>query len=427
MLRAEETREALETIARGESGRVLASLIATFGDFDLAEDALQEALAAALERWPQEGVPRRPAAWLTVAARRRALDRLRHRAVQAEKTEALQQGEALRQDELASVEGDEVMPDERLRLLFTCCHPALSAEARVALTLRMLGGLSTEAVARAFLLPVPTLAKRLDRAKKKIRAARIPYRVPPESEWAERLGSVLAVVYLVFNEGYSATDVEPHVRRALCAEAIRLARVLKDLLPGESEVHALLALTLLHDARRDARFDADGSLVPLDEQDRARWRAAELGEGLAALRDAAACRGRGAYQVQAAIAAAHVLAPTGADTRWPTIARLYAELETLVPTPVVRVNRAVAEGRAHGAAAGLALLDALAGDETRRRLADYLPYHAARADLLRGAGCADEACAAYHSALALCRSEPERRFLSARLAGLPGSRRVGRL
>jgi RNA polymerase sigma-70 factor (ECF subfamily) len=356
---------------------------------------------------------------LTVAARRRALDRLRHRAVQAEKSEALRLGEELRRDELASVEEDEGMPDERLRLLFTCCHPALSDEAQVALTLRMLGGLSTEAVARAFLLPVATLAKRLERAKQKIRAARIPYRVPPEEEWAERLGSVLAVVYLIFNEGYSATDAEPDVRRALCGEAIRLARVLAALLPREGEVLALLALMLLHDARRDARFAVDGSLVPLDEQERARWRAGELGEGLAALRAAAACPGRGVYQVQAAIAAAHVLAPAADATPWRTIARLYAELETLAPTPVVRVNRAVAEGRAHGPAAGLALLDELAEGDARR-LADYLPYHAARADLLRRAGRSDEARGAYRNALALCRGEPERRFLSARLDALAG-------
>jgi RNA polymerase sigma-70 factor (ECF subfamily) len=294
----------------------------------------------------------------------------------------------------------------------------LSPEARVALTLRTLGGLSTEAVARAFLLPVATLAKRLERAKRKIRHARIPYRVPPESEWARRLDSVLAVVYLIFNEGYSATEAEPALRRSLCEEAIRLARMLAELLPGEGEAHALLALLLLHDARRDARVGADGAFVPLDEQERGRWRRDELLAGLAALRTAAACRERGPYQVQAAIAAAHVVAPSGAETPWHTIAALYAELEALVPSPVVRVNRTVAVGRAHGPEAGLALLAALEGADAARQLADYQPYHAARADLLRSAGRREEAAAAYRAALDLCRGEPERRFLAARLAGL---------
>jgi RNA polymerase sigma-70 factor (ECF subfamily) len=409
-------REALAAALRNESGLVLAALIARFGDFDLAEDALQDAAAAALERWPQDGVPERPAAWLLVAARRRALDRLRHRAVHAEKAEALRAGEEERRSELAEAEGDDSVPDERLRLIFTCCHPALAPEARVALTLRTLGGLSTEAVARAFLLPVPTLAKRLERAKGKIRDARIPYRVPPPAEWAQRLASVLAVVYLIFNEGYSATEAEPEARRALCEEAIRLARLLAALLPHEGEAQALLALLRLHHARRDARVGADGALVPLDEQERARWRRDEIREGLAALAAAAGCEGRGPYQVQAAIAAA--LAPSGAETPWPTIAGLYAELEALAPTPVVRVNRSVAVGRACGPEAGLALLAELEAGGGDRRLADYQPYHAARADLLRRAGRLQDAAAAYRSALALCRGEPERRFLSARLAAL---------
>jgi RNA polymerase sigma-70 factor (ECF subfamily) len=409
---------ALEAIVRDEAGLVLASLIATFGDFDLAEDALQDAVAVALERWPRDGVPQRPAAWLTVAARRRALDRLRHRAMRAEKAEALRASEELRRAEQATREDDASVPDERLRLLFTCCHPALPPEARVALTLRTLGGLSTEAVARAFLLPVATLAKRLERAKGKIRDARIPYRVPPESEWARRLDSVLAVVYLIFNEGYSATGADPAARRSLCEDAIRLGRVLAALLPREGEVHALLALMLLHDARRDARLGADGAFVPLDEQDRRRWRHDELAEGVAALRAAAACPGRGPYQVQAVIAAAHVVAPSGAETPWPRIAELYAELESLAPSPVVRLNRAVAEARARGPEAGLALLASLEGGDAARRLADYQPYHAARADLLRRAGRSREAAAAYRTAIDLCRAEPERRFLAARLAEL---------
>ena len=414
---SEASREALEAIVRGEAGLVLASLISRFGDFDLAEDALQDAVAAAALRWPSDGVPERPAAWLAVAARRRALDRLRHRAMRAGKADALRASEELRRAERADREADETMPDERLRLLFTCCHPALRPEARVALTLRTLGGLSTEAVARAFLLPTATLAKRLERAKRKIRDARIPYRVPPEAEWAERMGSVLAVVYLVFNEGYSATEAEPAARRALCEEAIRLARVLATLVPREGEVHALLALMLLHDARREARLDAAGDFVPLEEQDRERWRRDEILEGLAALRTAAACPGRGPYQVQGAIAAAHALAPSGDETPWPTIAALYAELEALAPSPVVRVNRAVAEGRARGPEVGLALLAGLEG-EAARRLAEYQPYHAVRADLLRRAGRAQEAALAYRTALALCRGEPERRFLAERLAGL---------
>ena len=412
------SREALDAIVRDGAGLVLASLISSFGDFDLAEDAFQDAAAAALERWPNDGVPERPAAWLTVAARRRAVDRLRHRAMQAGKADALRASEALRRAELATAEAGEAVPDERLSLLFTCCHPALSAEARVALTLRTLGGLSTEAVARAFLLPAPTLAKRLERAKRKIKDARIPYRVPPESEWPERVGSVLAVLYLIFNEGYTASGAEPEARRALCEDAIRLTRVLAELLPREGEVHALLALMLLHHGRRAARLGRDGELVPLDEQERARWRHDELVAGLAALREAASRRGRGAYQIQAAIAAAHVVAPSGAETPWATIASLYAELEALTDSPVVRVNRAVAEGRARGPEAGLALLAALEQGPAARRLADYQPYHAARADLLRRAGRTPEAAAAYHTALALCASEPERRFLAERLAGL---------
>jgi RNA polymerase sigma-70 factor (ECF subfamily) len=400
-----ESRAALGAIVREETGVVLASLIASFGDFDLAEDALQEASLAALERWPADGVPRNPAAWLTTTARRRAIDRLRHHTMRAEKGEALRTSETLRRAEQAGEEPEEPLTDERLRLLFTCCHPALAPEARVALTLRTLGGLSTEAVARAFLLPVATLAKRLERAKRKIRDAGIPYRVPAQAEWAARLDSVLAVIYLVFNEGYSATGSDPEARRSLCEEAIRLARVLAALLPAEGEVHGLLALLLLTDARRDARVGADGALVPLDEQARAAWRRGELLEGLAALQAAAGCAPRGAYQVQAAIAAAHALAPSGDETPWPTIAVLYAELEALAPSPVVRVNRAVAEGRARGAEAGLALLAALEG-EAVRALAAYQPYHAARADLLRRAGRRAEALAA------------ERRFLASRLASL---------
>jgi RNA polymerase sigma-70 factor (ECF subfamily) len=409
------SHESLDAVVRNEAGRVLASLIASFGDFDLAEDALQDAVAAALARWSHEGVPKNPAAWLTVVAKRRVVDRLRHQAMRADKATALRANEELRRAELMAAEDKESMPDERLRLLFTCCHPALSPEARVALTLRALGGLSTEAVARAFLLPVATLAKRLERAKHKIRDARIPYRVPPQTEWPARLDSVLAVLYLIFNEGYSTTEPGEE-GRSLCAEAIRLGRILAGLLPREGEVHALLALMLLHDARADARVGPDGVLVPLDEQERCLWCGDELREGLAALRTAASCPGRGAYQVQAAIAASHALTPNGAHTPWHTLAALYAELEALVPSAVVRVNRAVAEGRARGPAAGLALLAGVERDDTAKPLEGYLPYHAARADLLRRAGRATEAAAAYRIALELSRGEPERRFLAARLA-----------
>jgi len=410
------SHESLDAVVRNEAGLVLASLIASFGDFDLAEDALQDAAAAALERWSHDGVPKNPAAWLTVVAKRRVVDRLRHQAMRADKATALRASEELRRAERMAAEDEESVPDERLCLLFTCCHPALSPEARVALTLRTLGGLSTEAVARAFLLPVATLAKRLERAKHKIRDARIPYRVPPQTEWPARLDSVLAVLYLIFNEGYSATEPPGEEGRSLCAEAIRLGRILAALLPREGEVHALLALMLLHDARADARVGPDGVLVPLDEQDRFLWRGDELREGLAGLRTAASCPGRGAYQVQAAIAAIHAVTPDGADTPWPTLAALYAELEALVPSAVVRVNRAVAEGRARGPAAGLSLLAGLERDDTAKLLEGYQPYHAARADLLRRAGRVTEAAAAYRIALELCRGEPERRFLAARLA-----------
>ncbi len=401
---------------------MLAALVASCGDLDLAEEAFQDSVEIALERWPRDGVPQRPAAWLTTTARRRAIDRLRHRSMRASKRAALRESELARlaaRDEREPEAEEPCVPDERLRLIFTCCHPALAPESRVALTLRTLGGLSTAAVARSFLVPEVTMAKRLERAKHKIRDAQIPFRVPPPEEWATRVQSVLAVVYLIFNEGYSATGASGDERRALCAEAIRLARILVALLPGEGEVHALCALVLLHDARRDARVGADGSLVPLDEQDRARWRHDELHDGLAALHHAAQCGARGPYQVQAAIAAAHATAASGSETPWHAIAALYAELEALLPSPVVRVNRAVAEARASGARAGLALLEALALDaRSHARLDAYQPYHAARADLLREAGRAAEAREAYHRAIALCRDEPERRFLARRLGAL---------
>jgi RNA polymerase sigma-70 factor (ECF subfamily) len=416
---ADAGRSALEQTVREEAGLVLAALVASCGDLDLAEESFQDAVEIALERWPRDGVPQRPAAWLTTAARRRAIDRLRHGAMRAGKTASLRESELARlaeRDEELTAE-DAPVPDERLRLIFTCCHPALAPEARVALTLRTLGGLSTAAVARSFLVPEVTMAKRIERAKHKIRDAQIPFRVPPPEEWSARLASVLAVVYLIFNDGYSATGASPEERGALCTESIRLARILAALLPEEGEVHALCALVSLHHARRDARIGADALPVPLDEQDRSRWHRAEIAEGLAALQRAARCAARGPYQVQAAIAAAHATAPTGADTPWRAIAALYAELEALLPSPVVRVNRAVAEGRASGADAGLALLAPLETDaRVQPRLASYQPYHAARADLLRRAGRSGEARAAYDLAIALSRDDSERRFLERRRA-----------
>ena len=420
---ADAGRAALEQIARDESGLVLASLVASCSDLDLAEEAFQDAVATALERWPREGVPDRPAAWLVTVARRRAIDRLRHGAMARGKSTALRESELARLAERGEPPepAEDPVPDERLRLIFTCCHPALAPEARVALTLRTLGGLSTDAVARSFLVPVATMAKRLERAKQKIREAQIPYRVPESTEWAARLSSVLAVIYLIFNEGYSATGAAAVERRALCAEALRLARLLAALLPAESEVHGLCALVLLHGARRDARVGSDGVLVALEEQNRDLWHRDELAAGFAALRRAASCGGRGPYQVQAAIAAVHAAARSEGE-RWPAVAALYAELEALLPTPVVRVNRAVAESRARGADAGLALLDALEADtRLRQRLAAYQPYHAARADLLRRAGRIGEAGASYARAIELCRDDSERRFLAQRLAQLDGS------
>jgi RNA polymerase sigma-70 factor, ECF subfamily len=414
---------ALDRIVREEAGLVLAALVASCGDFDLAEEAFQDAVATALERWPREGVPVRPAGWLITAARRRAIDRLRHGAMRASKSTALRESELARlaaRDPEPDVEAA-ALPDERLRLIFTCCHPALATEARVALTLRTLGGLSTAAVAHSFLVPEATMAKRLERAKHKIRDAGIPFRVPSPDEWSARVASVLAVVYLIFNAGYSATGASTDERRALCAEAIRLARLLAALLPAESEVHGLCALVLLHDARRDARVGADGALVPLDEQDRTRWRGDSLREGFSALGRAAACGERGPYQIQAAISAAHATAADGSRTPWLEIASLYAELEAQLPTPVVRLNRAVAEGRARGAEAGLELLAPLAADpRAGAQLETYQPYHAARADLLARAGRADEARDAYDRAIALCRDEPERRFLERRREAVAG-------
>ena len=409
-----DVEEAVAAAFREEWGQVVATLIRVTGDWDLAEECAQDAFAQALDRWRRDGIPRRPGAWLTTTARNRALDVLRREAVGAAK---LREVAVLGRDEGPydpEYDGDDSgVEDDRLRLVFTCCHPALPIEARVALTLRTLAGLTTPEIARAFLVPEATMAQRLVRAKKKIRNAGIPYRVPPAHLLPERTTGVLGVVYLLFNEGYAATSGAELVRTNLCAEAIRLARVLARLMPDEPEVLGLLALLLLHDARRGTRVDAAGELVTLEDQDRTAWDRAEVAEG-ADLLETALRRGRpGPYQIQAAIAACHTTAPTAADTDWADIAGLYGELERLVPSAVVRLNRAVAVGMAQHPDAGLELVAEL---ERSGELADYHLLPATRADLLRRSGRTTEAALAYQRALELVENAAERRFLERRLA-----------
>ncbi|MFJ4787267.1 RNA polymerase sigma factor [Streptomyces sp. NPDC088794] len=415
-----DVEEAVAVAFRAEWGQVLATLIRVTGDWDLAEECAQDAFAQALDRWRRDGVPRRPGAWLTTTARNRALDVLRREAVGAAK---LREVAVLAGDEPyddrdragSPYEDDDAsgVQDDRLRLIFTCCHPALPIEARVALTLRTLAGLTTPEIARAFLVPEATMAQRLVRAKRKIRNAGIPYRVPPAHLLPERTAGVLGVLYLLFNEGYTASSGAELVRRNLCAEAIRLARVLARLMPDEPEVLGLLALLLLHDSRRHARVDDTGELMTLEDQDRGAWDRAEIDEG-AALVETALRRGNpGPYQIQAAIAACHTTAGRAEETDWADIAALYGELARYVPSAVVRLNRAVAVGMTEGPEAGLALVSEL---EQEGELADYHLLPATRADLLRRAGRLKEAAEAYRQALELVENEAERRFLEKRLA-----------
>ena len=397
--------EAINAAFREEHGRVFASLVKYVGDFDVAEDALQEAFATALDRWARTGIPDRPGAWLTTVARNVAVDWARHSAMAARKNQELSALEEIRRD-------DE-FPDERLRLIFTCCHPALSQSAQVALTLRTLCGLGTPDIARLFLVPEATVAQRLVRAKRKIRVAKIPYEVPGDDQLPARQAAVLEVIYLFFTEGYAATSGLRMVRRPLTAEAIRLARLVHRLMPSNAEVMGLLALMLLHDSRRDARVDDNGELVALDEQDRTLWDHAAISEGVALLDRAMEKHAPGPYQIQAAIAALHAQAPSAKVTDWDQIAGLYTRLMEIAPSPVVALNRAVACGMSAGPERGLAQLDALAKSDT---LKNYHRLHAARGELLRRAGRDAEAAEALRRALSLTQNELEARALEKRLA-----------
>ncbi len=408
---AARVRAGIEELYRSESRRVLATLIRLIGDFDRAEEALHDAFAAALDQWPTDGVPAQPRAWLVSTGRFKAIDRLRRNA----RFDALQGDEADRLEAAAAPDepGDSV-EDDRLRLIFTCCHPALKADARIALTLREVCGLATEEIARAFLTSPPTIAQRIVRAKAKIRDASIPYQVPSRAELPERLEVVLHVVYLVFNEGYSASGGESLTRHDLCDEAIRLGRLLAELLP-EAEVQGLLSLMLFHDSRRAARTSADGEIVLLDDQDRSLWNRAQIQEGGALIERALSSRRIGPFTLQAAIAAVHATARRASDTDWRQIVGLYDVLLRLDPSPVVELNRAAAVAMADGPEAGLALIDAILA---RGDLTDYHFAHSARAELCRRLDRRDDAREAYTRALALARQAPERRFLERKLGQL---------
>jgi RNA polymerase sigma-70 factor, ECF subfamily len=408
---------AVEAVYADEWGRIVATLIRLTGDWDLAEECAQEAFAQALQVWRRDGVPSRPGAWLTTTARNRALDRLRRRATESAKLREVARMAQIEPPPLDPGDGEPAIPDERLELMFTCCHPALSTDAQVALTLRTLAGLSTAEIARAFLVSEHTMGQRLFRAKNKIKNAGIPFRVPPDHLLPERTAAVLAVLYLLFNEGYSASSGADLVRGQLTGEAIRLGRTLVALMPDEPEALGLLALMLLHDARSDARLDGAGDFVPLEEQDRSVWHRAEIDEGVAVLDRALRRRRPGPYQVQAAIAACHATAARAADTDWAQIALLYRQLAAWSANPVVELNRAVAVAMADGPAAGLSIVDELSGSGA---LAGYHLLPATRADLLRRLGRAGEAAAQYRAALDLATTDTERRYLRRRLAETGG-------
>jgi RNA polymerase sigma-70 factor, ECF subfamily len=414
----DEVSNTIEAIFRRESGRIIATLIRIAGSFDLAEDAMQEAFTAALTTWPEKGLPQNPAAWITAVAHRRLIDHSRRERTRREKQEPLiyETPTAHQPEAEVQLDADEMeYPDDRLRLIFTCCHPAINPDAQIALTLRTLGGLTTPEIARAFLLPEPTLAQRLVRAKRKIAEARIPYEVPPREKISERLQAVQSVIYLIFNEGYAATTGDGLIRRELCAEAIRLARTLCQLLPGEPENLGLLALMLLHDSRRDARTDEQGRLIVLDEQDRSLWDKERIREGQKLVSWALGMRRPGPYQLQAAIAAVHSHAETAAETDWGEIAALYRELLRISSSPVVALNYAVAVAMSEGLEAGLELVEQ-AGESGELR--DYHLFHAARADLLRRLGRKTDAASAYGQALRLATNGVEKEFLRRRLEEL---------
>jgi RNA polymerase sigma-70 factor (ECF subfamily) len=404
----------IERVFREEYGRAVAVLVRRIGDIDLAQEAVQEAFATAIARWPRDGTPPNPGAWIITTARHRAIDRLRRESDRDERH--AQAAELMVRDPAGEEPEGTDMGDDRLRLIFTCCHPALAPAVRVALTLRLLGGLTTAEIARAFLVPEATMAQRLVRAKAKIRDAGIPYRIPGEEELAERLEGVLSVVYLIFNEGYAASSGQDLVRDDLCAEAIRLGRLLVALLPAESEARGLLALMLLAESRRPARVGPDGAFIPLPDQDRRLWRRPFLDDGLAIVRECVSRNRPGPYQVQAAISAVHSAAPTAADTDWRQILRLYDQLLTLSPTPVVALNRAVALAEVDGPGAALAVVETLDLDA-------YYLLHAIKADLLRRLDRREEAARAYEAAIARTGNDRERDYLRGRQRSLESPHR----